>query len=36
MLQELYRHAGVTTTIDHQKSFIHKDADDALPSALHF
>ncbi len=36
MLQKLYRHTSVTTMIDYQKSFIHKDADDALSSVLDF
>lgn len=34
MLQKLYRHSNVTTTIGYQKSFIIKDADDALEAVL--
>lgn len=34
MLQKLYRHSNVTTTINYQKSFILKDADDALDAVL--
>ena len=30
MLQKLYRHASINTTIRYQSSFIHRDADDAL------
>ena len=34
MLQKLYRHSNVTTTINYQKSFILKDADEALEAVL--
>ncbi|MEM8526026.1 MAG: site-specific integrase [Bacteroidota bacterium] len=34
MLQKLYRHSDVTTTINYQKSFINQDTDDALESVL--
>lgn len=34
MLQKLYRHSSVTTTIGYQSNFIHKDADDALESVI--
>jgi integrase len=34
MLQKLYRHSNVTTTIGYQASFIHKDADDALAAVI--
>lgn len=34
MLQKLYRHSNVTTTIGYQKAFIIKDADDALEAVL--
>lgn len=34
MLQKLYRHSSVTTTIGYQSNFIHKDADDALDSVI--
>lgn len=36
MLQKLYRHSSITTTIGYQANFIHKDADDALDSVLAF
>jgi site-specific recombinase XerD len=34
MLQKLYRHSSITTSIGYQASFIHKDADDALDAVL--
>jgi len=34
MLQKLYRHTVFTTTINFQKAFIFKDADDALNAVL--
>jgi len=34
MLQKLYRHSSIVTTIGYQSNFIHKDADDALDSVL--
>ncbi|MEL7004402.1 MAG: site-specific integrase [Bacteroidota bacterium] len=34
MLQKLYRHSDITTTINYQKSFILKDADEALETVL--
>ncbi len=36
MLQKLYRHSSVTTTINYQANFINKDADDALDSVINF
>lgn len=36
MLQKLYRHSNITTTIGYQGNFIHKDADDALDAVLAF
>jgi integrase len=36
MLQKLYRHSSITTTIGYQASFIHKDADDALDAVIGF
>lgn len=36
MLQKLYRHSSVTTTIGYQANFIHKDADEALDSVINF
>lgn len=34
MLQKLYRHTSITTTIGYQSNFIHKSADDALEAVL--
>lgn len=34
MLQKLYRHSSITTTIGYQSSFINKTADDALDAVL--
>lgn len=34
MLQKLYRHSSVTTTIGYQANFIHKDVDEALDAVL--
>ena len=34
MLQKLYRHSSVLTTISYQGHFIHKDADEALEAVL--
>ncbi len=36
MLQKLYRHSSVTTTILYQSNFIHKDADEALDNVINF
>ena len=36
MLQKLYRHSSITTTINYQSNFIHKDADDALDKVINF
>lgn len=36
MLQKLYRHSSVTTTIKYQANFIHKEADTALENVLDF
>jgi integrase len=36
MLQKLYRHTSITTTISYQANFIHKDADDALDAVTNF
>ena len=36
MLQKLYRHSNLTTTIGYQNNFIHKDADEALDNVLDF
>lgn len=36
MLQRLYRHSSITTTINYQGNFIHKDADNALVSVIDF
>jgi integrase/recombinase XerD len=34
MLQKLYRHSSITTTIGYQANFIHKDADEALAAVI--
>ena len=34
MLQKLYRHAHVSTTIGYQANFIHKDTDEALEAVI--
>jgi len=34
MLQKLYRHTHISTTIGYQQNFIHKDTDDALDAVL--
>lgn len=36
MLQKLYRHSNITTTIGYQANFINKEADDALDSVLKY
>jgi len=36
MLQKLYRHSDLKTTINYQANFIHKDVDDALDSVINF
>ncbi|MDX5584764.1 MAG: site-specific integrase [Aureibaculum sp.] len=36
MLQKLYRHSSVTTTINYQSNFMRKDADDALNKVINF
>ena len=36
MLQKLYRHSSITTTVSYQSNFIHKDVDDALDSVIGF
>jgi len=36
MLQKLYRHSHISTTMGYQANFIHKDVDDALESVLNF
>jgi len=36
MLQKLYRHSSITTTILYQSNFIHKDTDEALDSVINF
>ena len=34
MLQKLYRHSHISTTVNYQAGFIHKDTDDALNAVL--
>ena len=36
MLQKLYRHSDLKTTIGYQANFIHKQADDALDEVVNF
>ena len=36
MLQKLYRHSHISTTMGYQANFIHKDVDDALDKVLDF
>lgn len=36
MLQKLYRHSDLKTTIGYQANFIHKEADDALDAVVNF
>lgn len=36
MLQKLYRHSSITTTMQYQANFISKDADDALDKVINF
>ena len=36
MLQKLYRHSSITTTINYQSNFIYKDEDEALDSVVGF
>jgi site-specific recombinase XerD len=36
MLQKLYRHSSIVTTIGYQANFIHKDADAALEAVIQF
>ena len=36
MLQKLYRHTSITTTIGYQANFVHKDADEALDAVTNF
>lgn len=34
MLQKLYRHSNVSTTIGYQSNFIHQETDDALDAVI--
>ncbi len=36
MLQKLYRHSSITTTIMYQANFMHKETDDALDKVINF
>lgn len=36
MLQKLYRHSSITTTIGYQANFVHKDTDTALEAVIGF
>lgn len=35
-LQQLYRHTNITTTVNYQGNFMHKDADEALDTVIGF
>lgn len=36
MLQKLYRHTSITTTINYQANFMHQDTDEALDKVINF
>jgi integrase len=36
MLQKLYRHSSITTTINYQQNFMHKETDEALDKVINF
>lgn len=36
MLQKLYRHSSISTTINYQANFMHQDTDDALDKVINF
>lgn len=36
MLQKLYRHSSITTTVNYQQNFMHKETDDALDAVINF
>lgn len=36
MLQKLYRHSSITTTVNYQSNFMHKETDDALDKVINF
>jgi hypothetical protein len=36
MLQKLYRHSDLKTTLNYQANFIHKEADEALENVINF
>ncbi len=36
MLQKLYRHSSITTTVNYQSNFLHKETDDALEKVITF
>ncbi len=36
MLQKLYRHSSITTTVSYQSNFMHKETDDALEKVINF
>ncbi|NKI27853.1 tyrosine-type recombinase/integrase [Arenibacter sp. 6A1] len=36
MLQKLYRHSSITTTVNYQSNFMHKETDDALEMVINF
>jgi len=36
MLQKLYRHSNISTTINYQANFMHKEEDDAIDKVINF
>ncbi len=36
MLQKLYRHSSITTTVNYQQNFMHKETDEALDKVINF
>ncbi|WP_249356632.1 tyrosine-type recombinase/integrase [Maribacter sp. ACAM166] len=36
MLQKLYRHSSITTTVSYQSNFMYKETDDALEKVVDF
>lgn len=36
MLQKLYRHSSITTTVNYQQNFMHKETDEALDAVINF
>jgi hypothetical protein len=36
VLQKLYRHSSIATTVNYQRNFINEETDDALDSVINF